>query len=274
VSSGCGDDSDSKDVSPSDDSHADSSGEEGDARVRSSMDGSISKSDGSTPNNNGGDDAGEKSEADASEPTKQDASVSADASSAADAKVEGLDAATGEDASKVDAKADAKTDEQDAGEGDDQDAGDEGETDATVSENDASSDEFTEDDCKEAGGHIPQGKQECAENETTYDLAGSDKVCCVKKDEMPPPSDDGTCGGIAGIPCKDGEFCDISKYAGGQGCGVADAQGKCRTIPTDSCPGFEFLAGCDCFHHPHTACDAWKSSLSIEVDVTSCFGNP
>jgi hypothetical protein len=50
------------------------------------------------------------------------------------------------------------------------------------------------------------------------------------------------CGGIAGVPCKDGEYCN---YAPEAKCGAADQMGVCASIP-DVCPEiYDPVCGCD-----------------------------
>jgi hypothetical protein len=50
------------------------------------------------------------------------------------------------------------------------------------------------------------------------------------------------CGGFAGTLCGAGEFCN---YAAQDGCGFADALGKCEAIPTICTQDVEPVCGCD-----------------------------
>jgi hypothetical protein len=50
-----------------------------------------------------------------------------------------------------------------------------------------------------------------------------------------------TCGGIAGIQCDDGLWCDLKA---GQ-CGVADASGRCVKIPDVCSKDIRWVCGCD-----------------------------
>lgn len=50
-----------------------------------------------------------------------------------------------------------------------------------------------------------------------------------------------TCGGVAGIPCDAGLFCQLPAGM----CGVADAQGRCARIPTVCNPIIRPVCGCD-----------------------------
>jgi hypothetical protein len=274
VITGCGDDSDpkeeepSRDESPGDDD--DVGGEQGDARV-SRMDGSIVKSDA------GGDDKPDSGEvADAGGEVKLDASITTSDSGTQDAKIEGIDASI--DAGKADAKvdsaspdADAGNEEEDASEPEEDagnDAGtedaaqqDSGETDAGQTD---AGEEYTDAQCDEAGGEKKDDDEDCGANETEFDLVG-DQICCVPND--PEPTPDGTCGGVAGIPCKDGEFCDTSKLGGGEGCGVADGQGKCRAVP-DMCNPGVFAPGCGCNGVLYVdVCAAYAQKVPVESCV-------
>ena len=50
-----------------------------------------------------------------------------------------------------------------------------------------------------------------------------------------------TCGGIAGVACDYGMFCDFKIGS----CRISDAQGKCVKVPT-ACPRiFRPVCGCD-----------------------------
>jgi Kazal-type serine protease inhibitor domain len=50
-----------------------------------------------------------------------------------------------------------------------------------------------------------------------------------------------TCGGIAGVACDYGLFCDFKAGS----CRISDAQGKCVKVPT-ACPRiFRPVCGCD-----------------------------
>jgi hypothetical protein len=57
-----------------------------------------------------------------------------------------------------------------------------------------------------------------------------------------PPADGQVCGGVDGITCPAGQFCDLSPAGS---CGVPDATGTCRT-PPQVCPEIAFpVCGCD-----------------------------
>jgi hypothetical protein len=50
-----------------------------------------------------------------------------------------------------------------------------------------------------------------------------------------------TCGGLAGIQCDTGLWCDHQPNK----CGVADASGRCVRIPTTQCPQRPPVCGCN-----------------------------
>ena len=50
-----------------------------------------------------------------------------------------------------------------------------------------------------------------------------------------------TCGGIAGIRCDYGLFCDLKAKS----CKISDAQGKCVKVPTACNRIFRPVCGCD-----------------------------
>ena len=80
--------------------------------------------------------------------------------------------------------------------------------------------------------------------------------------EAPARSDDTSCGGIAGRRCESGEFCNMERAAGGQGCGVADGTGVCTKVPTICTYEYRPVCGCDGETYP-TACVAHSKSVSV-----------
>lgn len=69
------------------------------------------------------------------------------------------------------------------------------------------------------------------------------------------------CGGLAGVPCSAGEFCDF-----GASCSdVADAQGTCRSIP-DACDAlYAPVCGCDGTTYAND-CSAHAAGVSIAAE--------
>jgi hypothetical protein len=66
------------------------------------------------------------------------------------------------------------------------------------------------------------------------------------------------CGGVAGVPCDEGEYCAFSEDF----CDVADRQGVCRPIPEACTEQYDPVCGCDGFTYGND-CVAASNGMSI-----------
>jgi hypothetical protein len=67
------------------------------------------------------------------------------------------------------------------------------------------------------------------------------------------------CGGLLGLTCAEGEFCD---FAPGDFCGFADATGTCRETPEFCTEQFDPVCGCDGETYGN-ACAANAAGISV-----------
>ena len=83
-----------------------------------------------------------------------------------------------------------------------------------------------------------------------------------------------TCGGLLGVTCADGEFCNYAEFSQ---CGAADMTGTCEPIP-EGCTE-EYLPVCGCDGETHSnACNANAAGTSVayagecELSAKTCGG--
>ncbi len=76
------------------------------------------------------------------------------------------------------------------------------------------------------------------------------------------------CGGIAGLPCDDGEYCRFETGT----CGAADQAGLCEPIPEVCTEEFAPVCGCDDQTYPN-ACFAAQAGISL-LHAGQCAAGP
>ena len=102
-------------------------------------------------------------------------------------------------------------------------------------------------ECGDSGRCTPGDDSTCPEGEEcraghcyTWCEAG-DPACCEPASCVPAER---SCGGLAGLTCGEGEWCDYDESLGGA-CGIADGTGTCQTRPEACIEVYSPVCGCD-----------------------------
>lgn len=102
----------------------------------------------------------------------------------------------------------------------------------------------------------------CGCDGTTYGnacTAAAAGVSVETQGECAPPA--ATCGGYAGVACPTGQYCD---YAAGDGCDIADGQGRCAVQPEVCTDIYAPVCGCNGTTYGN-ACAAAASGSSVRA---------
>lgn len=92
--------------------------------------------------------------------------------------------------------------------------------------------------------------------------------CCADRVEVCEEPVAPACGGLAGLQCDDGFYCD---YAPEARCGIADQTGVCREIPGTCTGALAPVCGCNGVTY-NNSCDAARAGMSVTSEG-SCEGD-
>jgi hypothetical protein len=101
--------------------------------------------------------------------------------------------------------------------------------------------------------------------------------CCADRVEVCEAPVAPACGGLAGLRCGEGMYCD---YSADTNCGFADQTGVCREIPATCTDGVAPVCGCNGETYSNS-CDAARAGVSVsaegvcegdELPVQTCGG--
>jgi hypothetical protein len=112
----------------------------------------------------------------------------------------------------------------------------------------------------------------CGCDDKTYGNAceaASAGVSVASKGECGSNNPGSTCGGLLGMPCPDGEYCNFPPDAQ---CGRADQTGTCAAMPEGCTKEYVPVCGCDGMTYGN-ACAAASAGVSVETKG-ECQTNP
>ena len=119
-------------------------------------------------------------------------------------------------------------------------------------------------ECQAAGGRVRgNGNGGCPRAVAQWEIVSGDQtaMCCVPAPGSEPVAE-GACGGIAGLGCGQGAFCNYERAAGGLGCRTADSTGVCEMQPQVCTRELNPVCGCDGTTYP-TRCVAHAQGISV-----------
>jgi Kazal-type serine protease inhibitor domain/Somatomedin B domain len=94
--------------------------------------------------------------------------------------------------------------------------------------------------------------------------------CCADRVEVCEAPVAPACGGLAGLRCDEGFYCDYSADAN---CGFADQTGVCREIPADCTEAIVPVCGCNGETYDNS-CAAAQAGMSVKTDGTCEAAEP